>query len=429
MKINEIKAREILDSRGNPTIEVDVILEDKTIGRAAVPSGASTGTHEAVELRDNDPKRFNGKGVSKAVLNVNSIIAPLLKGKEISDQENIDNLLIKEDGTTNKSNLGANAILGVSIASAKAAANYNQIPLYQYLSQKSSVDFILPTPMSNVLNGGAHASNSADFQEYMIVPIGAKTFKQSVQWISEIYASIKKILDQKNLSTTVGDEGGFAPSFQNNEEPLILILEAIEKSGFIPGKDIFIALDPATTEIYDNEIYELKTESKKLNNHELITMWEKWINSYPIISIEDGLAEDDWQGWQDLTKKIGRSVQLVGDDLIVTNKDRINKAISMKAANAVLIKLNQIGTLTETMQTIEIAKKANWAIIISHRSGETEDTTISHLAVATEAGQIKTGAPSRSDRTAKYNELIRIEEDLENKAKFAGNTRFSQYIV
>jgi|TARA_B110000263_G_scaffold68886_1_gene59871 enolase len=429
MKINEIKAREILDSRGNPTIEVDVILEDKTIGRAAVPSGASTGTHEAVELRDNDPKRFNGKGVSKAVLNVNSIIGPLLKGKEISDQENIDNLLIKEDGTTNKSNLGANAILGVSIASAKAAANYNQIPLYQYLSQKSSADFILPTPMSNVLNGGAHASNSADFQEYMIVPIGAKTFKQSVQWISEIYASIKKILDQKNLSTTVGDEGGFAPSFQNNEEPLVLILEAIEKSGFIPGKDIYIALDPATTEIYDNDIYELKTESKKLNNHELITMWEKWINSYPIISIEDGLAEDDWQGWQDLTKKIGRSVQLVGDDLIVTNKDRISKAISMKAANAVLIKLNQIGTLTETMQTIEIAKKANWAIIISHRSGETEDTTIAHLAVATEAGQIKTGAPSRSDRTAKYNELIRIEEDLENKAKFAGNTRFSQYIV
>ncbi|MDG1990081.1 MAG: phosphopyruvate hydratase [Dehalococcoidia bacterium] len=429
MKIKSVQAREILDSRGNPTIEVDVKLEDGAYGRASVPSGASTGTHEAVELRDNDRSRFFGKGVLNAVNNVNTIINNSLLGVNANQQNKIDEILIKADGTENKNHLGANAILGTSIASAKAASSSYNMPLYKYLNDGSSKNFLLPTPLANILNGGMHASNSADFQEYMIVPIGAQSFKESIQWISEIYHSLKKILASKNMSTTVGDEGGFAPEFKNNEEPLKFITMAIEKSNFKPGIDIAIALDPATSEIFKDNKYNLQTESRKLSSLDLIELWKIWASKYPIISIEDAMDEDDWNGWQGLTKAIGDKMQLVGDDLIVTNRKRLQKAIDLNAANSVLIKLNQIGTISETLETIELAKKSGWSTIISHRSGETEDTTIAHLAVASGAGQIKTGAPARSDRTAKYNELLRIEEELENKGKFAGNTRFSQYIV
>lgn len=429
MKIKSVQAREILDSRGNPTIEVDVKLEDGAYGRASVPSGASTGTHEAVELRDNDRSRFFGKGVLNAVNNVNTIINNSLLGVNANQQNKIDEILIKADGTENKNHLGANAILGTSIASAKAASSSYNMPLYKYLNDGSSKNFLLPTPLANILNGGMHASNSADFQEYMIVPIGAQSFKESIQWISEIYHSLKKILASKNMSTTVGDEGGFAPEFKNNEEPLKFITMAIEKSNFKPGIDIAIALDPATSEIFKDNKYNLQTESRKLSSFDLIELWKIWASKYPIISIEDAMDEDDWNGWQGLTKAIGDKMQLVGDDLIVTNRKRLQKAIDLNAANSVLIKLNQIGTISETLETIELAKKSGWSTIISHRSGETEDTTIAHLAVASGAGQIKTGAPARSDRTAKYNELLRIEEELENKGKFAGNTRFSQYIV
>ena len=429
MKIKSVQAREILDSRGNPTIEVDVTLEDGTYGRASVPSGASTGTHEAVELRDNDSNRFFGKGVLSAINNVNTIINNSLIGVNANQQNKIDEILIQADGTENKNNLGANAILGTSIASAKAASNSYNIPLYRYLNNESNKDLLLPTPLANILNGGMHASNSADFQEYMIVPIGAQSFRESIQWISEIYHSLKNILASKNMSTTVGDEGGFAPAFKNNEEPLKFITMAIEQSNFKPGIDIAIALDPATSEIFTNNKYNLQTETRQLSSLELIELWKTWANKYPIISIEDAMAEDDWNGWQDLTNAIGDKMQLVGDDLIVTNKKRLQKAIDLNAANSVLIKLNQIGTLSETLEAIQLAKKSGWSTIISHRSGETEDTTIAHLAVASGSGQIKTGAPARSDRTAKYNELLRIEEELENKGKFAGNTRFSQYIV
>jgi enolase len=429
MKIKSVQAREILDSRGNPTIEVDVTLEDGTYGRASVPSGASTGTHEAVELRDNDSNRFFGKGVLSAINNVNTIINNSLIGVNANQQNKIDEILIQADGTENKNNLGANAILGTSIASAKAASNSYNIPLYRYLNNESNKDLLLPTPLANILNGGMHASNSADFQEYMIVPIGAQSFRESIQWISEIYHSLKNILAGKNMSTTVGDEGGFAPAFKNNEEPLKFITMAIEQSNFKPGIDIAIALDPATSEIFTNNKYNLQTETRQLSSLELIELWTTWANKYPIISIEDAMAEDDWNGWQDLTNAIGDKMQLVGDDLIVTNKKRLQKAIDLNAANSVLIKLNQIGTLSETLEAIQLAKKSGWSTIISHRSGETEDTTIAHLAVASGSGQIKTGAPARSDRTAKYNELLRIEEELENKGKFAGNTRFSQYIV
>jgi len=429
MKIKSVQAREILDSRGNPTIEVDVTLEDGTYGRASVPSGASTGTHEAVELRDNDSNRFFGKGVLSAINNVNTIINNSLIGVNANQQNKIDEILIQADGTENKNNLGANAILGTSIASAKAASNSYNIPLYRYLNNESNKDLLLPTPLANILNGGMHASNSADFQEYMIVPIGAQSFRESIQWISEIYHSLKNILASKNMSTTVGDEGGFAPAFKNNEEPLKFITMAIEQSNFKPGIDIAIALDPATSEIFTNNKYNLQTETRQLSSLELIELWTTWANKYPIISIEDAMAEDDWNGWQDLTNAIGDKMQLVGDDLIVTNKKRLQKAIDLNAANSVLIKLNQIGTLSETLEAIQLAKKSGWSTIISHRSGETEDTTIAHLAVASGSGQIKTGAPARSDRTAKYNELLRIEEELENKGKFAGNTRFSQYIV
>ena len=429
MKIKKIHAREILDSRGNPTIEVDAILENGYIGRAAVPSGASTGKHEAVELRDNDKNRFAGKGVLQAVDNVNNKISKILENFDASQQQQIDEKLIQEDGTPNKSNLGANAILGTSIAVAKAAALHYKIPLYQYLNNEKNLPYILPTPMANILNGGAHATNSSDFQEYMIVPIGANSFKQSVQWISEIYNNLKLILNNNNLPTTVGDEGGFAPKFSTNEEPLTFIMQAIEMSGFQAGKEVSIALDPATSEIFTENVYQLSSESKSLTSIELAELWKKWSIKYPIISIEDGMAEDDWQGWENLTQQIGESVQLVGDDLTVTNQQRLQRAIDGKAANAILIKLNQIGTLTETINAITLARNSGWASIISHRSGETEDTTIAHLAVATGVGQIKTGAPARSDRNAKYNELIRIEEELEKSAKFAGKNGFSQYIV
>ena len=429
MKIKKILAREILDSRGNPTIEVDVILNNGEIGRAAVPSGASTGKHEAVELRDNDKNRFAGKGVLQAVSNVNNQINKILKDFDASEQQQIDEKLIQEDGTPNKSNLGANAILGVSIATAKAAALSHKIPLYKYLNEEKDSQFILPTPMANILNGGAHATNSSDFQEYMIVPIGAHSFKESIQWISEIYHHLKVILHDNNHPTTVGDEGGFAPKFSTNEEPLLYIMQAIEKSGLKAGEDVSIALDPATSEIFLNDTYQLSTESRSLTNLELASLWKEWSKRYPIISIEDGMAEDDWEGWINLTNQIGQSVQLVGDDLTVTNKQRLQKAIDCNAANAILIKLNQIGTLTETINAIKLAKESGWASIISHRSGETEDTTIAHLAVATGVGQIKTGAPSRSDRNAKYNELLRIEEELEKSGKFAGKNGFSQYIV
>ncbi len=429
MKIKKIHAREILDSRGNPTIEVDAILQDGVIGRAAVPSGASTGKHEAVELRDHAGDRFFGKGVLKAVDNVNVKISKFLENFDASQQQQIDEKLIQEDGTENKSNFGANAILGTSIAVAKAAALSYKIPLYQYLNAEKDSQFILPTPMANILNGGAHATNSSDFQEYMVVPIGACSFKQSIQWISEIYNNLKNILNDNNLPTTVGDEGGFAPKFSTNEEPLLFIMQAIKKSGFKPGKEVSIALDPATSEIFSDNAYQLSTESRSLTNLELADLWKQWSEKYPIISIEDGMAEDDWRGWENLTHQIGKSVQLVGDDLTVTNQKRLQKAIDNDAANAILIKLNQIGTLTETINAINLAKNSGWAAIISHRSGETEDTTIAHLAVATGVGQIKTGAPARSDRNAKYNELIRIEEELEKSGKFAGKNGFSQYIV
>ena len=429
MKIKKIHAREILDSRGNPTVEVDVILKNGDIGRAAVPSGASTGKHEAVELRDNDKTRFSGKGVLQAIDNVNNKINKILENFDVTQQEQIDEKLIQEDGTPNKNNLGANAILGTSIAVAKAAALHYKMPLYKYLNDEKNPQYILPTPMANILNGGAHATNSSDFQEYMVVPIGANSFKQSIQWISEIYNNLKVILNDNSLPTTVGDEGGFAPKFSTNEEPLSFIMQAIENSGFKPGKEVSIALDPATSEIFTDNAYQLSTESRSLTNIELAELWKQWSEKYPIISIEDGMAEDDWHGWENLTKQIGQSVQLVGDDLTVTNQKRLQKAIDSDAANAILIKLNQIGTLTETINAITLAKKAGWAAIISHRSGETEDTTIAHLAVATGVGQIKTGAPARSDRNAKYNELIRIEEELEKSGKFAGKNGFSQYIV
>ena len=429
MKIKKIHAREILDSRGNPTVEVDVILKNGDIGRAAVPSGASTGKHEAVELRDNDKTRFSGKGVLQAIDNVNNKINKILENFDVTQQQQIDEKLIQEDGTPNKNNLGANAILGTSIAVAKAAALHYKMPLYKYLNDEKNPQYILPTPMANILNGGAHATNSSDFQEYMVVPIGANSFKQSIQWISEIYNNLKVILNDNSLPTTVGDEGGFAPKFSTNEEPLSFIMQAIENSGFKPGKEVSIALDPATSEIFTDNAYQLSTESRSLTNIELAELWKQWSEKYPIISIEDGMAEDDWHGWENLTKQIGQSVQLVGDDLTVTNQKRLQKAIDSDAANAILIKLNQIGTLTETINAITLAKKAGWAAIISHRSGETEDTTIAHLAVATGVGQIKTGAPARSDRNAKYNELIRIEEELEKSGKFAGKNGFSQYIV
>ncbi|MFC1952399.1 phosphopyruvate hydratase [Chloroflexota bacterium] len=420
--INSIRAREILDSRGNPTVEVEVTLSDGTIGRAAVPSGASTGKYEAVELRDEDNSRFNGRGVLKAVANVNDPIAAAIIGMPAAEQTAIDNRLIELDGTTNKAHLGANAILGTSLAVAHAAANLLGTPLYHYLNKVAS--YTLPVPLMNILNGGKHAANSTDFQEFMVVPAGANSFGQALQMGVEVYHCLKEVLGGKGLNTNVGDEGGFAPSLSSNKQAVEAILLAIEKVGYKPGKDCFIALDPAASEFYKNGQYVLAREGVSLSSQEMVDYYIRWTDSYPIISIEDGMAEDDWEGWQLLTQRLGDKVQLVGDDLYVTNVDRLRKGISLKASNSILIKLNQIGTLIETIAAIKMAQEAGWTAVVSHRSGETEDTTIADLAVGLNTGQIKTGAPCRSERTAKYNRLLRIEGKMEEKANFAGMKAF-----
>ncbi|AEJ62315.1 Enolase [Spirochaeta thermophila DSM 6578] len=423
--IEYVEAREILDSRGNPTVEVDVVLEDGSMGRAAVPSGASTGVHEAVELRDGDKKRYMGKGVLKAVENVNNIIAPEIEGLDALDQVDIDRTLIELDGTENKGKLGANAILGVSMAVARAAADFLGIPLFRYLgAYKANV---LPVPMANILNGGAHADNSVDFQEFMVMPVGAPSFKEGLRMITEVFHTLKGILKENGYSTTVGDEGGFAPNLKSNEEAVELILKSIEKAGYKPGDDVMIALDPATSELYDPEKkkYVLKKSTgQELSSEQMADLWETWVKKYPIVSIEDGMAEDDWEGWKILTDRIGDRVQLVGDDLFVTNSTRLAQGIEKGVANAILIKVNQIGTLTETFEAVEMAKTAGYTAIVSHRSGETEDNFIADLVVALGTGQIKTGSLSRSDRLSKYNQLLRIEEILGDTAEYPGKKAF-----
>jgi len=420
--IIDLTAREILDSRGNPTVEVDVLLDDGSFGRAAVPSGASTGAYEAIELRDKRAKRYLGKGVAKAVSNVNEIIAPEVLGLDATQQEAVDELMIELDGTKNKGKLGANAILGVSLAAAKAAAESAALPLYRYLGGCNA--HILPVPMMNILNGGKHSDNNVDFQEFMIMPVGAKDFPHALQMGAEVFHTLKGVLSKKGYSTAVGDEGGFAPMLKNNEEALEVVMLAIKKAGYKPGKDIAIALDPAATELYEPDTKKYKffksEPKKKISSDKLIEHWAAWADKYPIISIEDGLAEDDWTGWAALNKKIGDRVQLVGDDLFVTNTRRLAKGIEMDCANSILIKLNQIGTLTETFEAINMARRAGWTAVISHRSGETEDTTIADLAVASGVGQIKTGSVCRTDRICKYNQLLRIHEDLGSAARYAG---------
>ena len=416
--INKIISREILDSRGNPTIEVDVYLKNGAFGRAAVPSGASTGGHEAVELRDNDKSRYLGKGVKKAVENVNKIISDKIIGLDALNQKNIDNTMIELDGTPNKSSLGANSILGVSIAVAKAASNAKKIPLYEYLS-KDNV-YTMPIPMMNIINGGSHADNNVDFQEFMVFPVGGDSFSKALQMGTEIFHQLKKVLKGKSLNTAVGDEGGFAPNLKSNDEAIEIILTAVDKAGYKAGKDIFIALDVAASEIFVNNKYIIKSENKSLSSDQMISYYRDLINKYPIVSIEDGLAEDDWDGWSLMNSELGNKIQIVGDDLTVTNINRLNKAIDLKSMNAILIKLNQIGSVTETIEAIDLAKKTNYGAIISHRSGETEDTTIADLAVACGVGQIKTGSASRTDRICKYNQLLRIEENLLNKSHFPG---------
>ncbi|MEG0375397.1 MAG: phosphopyruvate hydratase [Raoultibacter sp.] len=418
--IIDVFGREVLDSRGNPTVEVEVVLEDGSFGRAAVPSGASTGAFEAVELRDGDSERYLGKGTLNAVAHVNEEIADALIGLEADDQRLVDATMIEIDGTDNKGNLGANAILGASLAVAKAAAEAAELPLYKYAGGVNAN--LLPTPMMNILNGGVHADNNVDFQEFMIMPVGAPTFAESVRWCAEIYHTLKNVLHDAGLGGGVGDEGGFAPNFKTNEEPLEYIVRACEAAGYKPGSDIMFAMDPASTEFYDEKSgkYVLAGEGRELTSAEMVDYWEALVNKYPIISIEDGMAEEDWEGWKALTERIGERVQLVGDDLFVTNSKRLAKGIEMGCANAILIKVNQIGSLTETMEAIQMAKQAGYACVMSHRSGETEDTTIADLAVATNAGQIKTGAPCRSDRVAKYNQLIRIEEELDTAGTYAG---------
>ena len=425
--IDQIIAREILDSRGNPTVEVDVILEDGSFGRAAVPSGASTGVHEAVELRDGDKKRYLGKGVLKAVDNVNNIIAPAIEGMDALDQVGIDRAMIALDGTPNKGKLGANAILAVSMAVAHAAAEYLGLPLYKYLGAYHAC--VLPVPMANILNGGAHSDNKVDFQEFMVMPIGASSEREAVRMIAEVFHNLKAVLKAKRYNTGVGDEGGFAPDLQSNEEALEVIMQAIEKAGYTAGRDgdFMIALDPASSELYDEKtgLYELKwTTHEKLTSAQMVDLWESWVNKYPIISIEDGMAEDDWEGWKLLTDRIGDRVQLVGDDLFVTNPARLQMGLDKGVANAILIKVNQIGTLTETFEAIDLAKRNGYVSIVSHRSGETEDCTIADLVVALETGEIKTGSMSRSDRLAKYNQLLRIEEELGDIAQYAGRKAF-----
>ncbi|MGM0402018.1 MAG: phosphopyruvate hydratase [Chloroflexota bacterium] len=422
INIETIRGREILDSRGNPTVEVDVILACGAMGRAAVPSGASTGVHEAIELRDGDPDRYRKKGVLQAVKNINDLIAPQLVGKDATNQVEIDTFMRELDGTPNKENLGANAILGVSLATAKAAAQAVGLPLYQYLGGVNA--HTLPVPMMNILNGGEHAADSTDFQEFMIVPAGAPSFRECLRWGTEIYHTLKDVLADKGLNTNVGDEGGFAPSLSSNAMAVELILEAIEKAGYRPGEDIWIALDPATSEIYKEGKYVLAREGETLSSEEMADFWAQWIEDYPIISLEDGMDEDDWEGWSELVSRVGDRAQIVGDDLLVTNVERIRKAISLNAANALLCKVNQIGTLTEAIEAVEMAHRAGWTSIVSHRSGETEDSTIADIVVGLNTGQIKTGAPCRSDRAAKYNQLLRIEEALGETAYFPGLDAF-----
>lgn len=422
-KIEKIQARQILDSRGNPTVEVDVLLKDGTLGRAAVPSGASTGINEALELRDSDDKRYGGKGVYTAVKNVNEAIAPKLVGLAVHQQLKIDNLMLTLDGTNNKSKLGANAILGVSLAVARAASIAYGVSLFKYIGGDRAV--ILPVPNMNVMNGGAHAGWNYELQEFMISPAGVKSFEDALRIGAEVYQALKKVLKDKGHSTAVGDEGGFAPKLTRNEEPIELIMEAIEKAGYTPGQEVFIALDPASSGFYKEGKYMLKSEGKTLTSEEMVAMYEAWIGKYPIISIEDGLAEEDWEGWKILTERLGKRIQLVGDDLFVTNPEFLKKGIKQKCANSILIKLNQIGTLSETLYTMEIARAAGYTYMTSHRSGETEDSTIADLAVATNSGQIKTGAPARSERVCKYNQLLRIEEELGSKAQYIGLAGFN----
>ncbi|ASW43389.1 phosphopyruvate hydratase [Clostridium isatidis] len=421
-EIVDVVARQILDSRCFPTVEVEVYLEDGTVGRAAVPSGASTGMYEAVELRDGDKDVYLGKGVLKAVQNVNDTIAEELIGCNVYDQTYIDKLLIELDGTHNKGNLGANAILGVSLAVAQAAAKSLNLPLYQYVGGVNAK--VLPVPMMNIINGGSHADNSVDLQEFMIMPVGAKTFSGALQMCAEVYHTLKKTLLEKGYSTAIGDEGGFAPDLKSNEEAIEVILEAITKAGYEPGKDMFIAIDAASSEYYKDGKYVLEHEGKTLTAAEMVDFLEAWVDKYPIISIEDGMAEEDWEGWKLLTERLGKKVQLVGDDLFVTNTERLERGIDKGVGNSILIKLNQIGTLTETLNAIEMANRAGYTAVISHRSGETEDTTIADLVVAVNAGQIKTGAPARSERVAKYNQLLRIEEELDEIAEYRGRKAF-----
>lgn len=423
--IKDVKAREILDSRGNPTVEVDITLKDGSFGRAAVPSGASTGSHEAVELRDGDNERYGGKGVANAVANVNTTIAKAIIGKKF-DQASLDKALIALDGTPNKGKLGANAILGVSMAFSHAMAKSLNVPLYQYFKDISGTKekMRLPVPLMNVLNGGKHAENSTDLQEFMIVPLGAPSFKEALRYGAETFHALKKILSGKKLNTSVGDEGGYAPSLPNNEAAIETIIEAIKKAGYTPGVDIGIAIDAAATEIYENGVYNLKTENKKLSSKEMVEYYAAWVKKYPIVSIEDGLAEDDWAGYELMTKKLGAKVQIVGDDLFVTNVERLSQGIKKNVGNSILIKLNQIGTVTETIDAIKLAKKSKYTSIISHRSGETEDTTIADFVVGLSTGQIKTGSASRTDRIAKYNQLLRIEEALGDKAIYPGKDAF-----
>ncbi|WP_346916147.1 phosphopyruvate hydratase [Clostridium sp.] len=422
VEIIDVYARQILDSRAFPTVEVEVVLEDGTVGVAAVPSGASTGQFEAVELRDGDKALYNGKGVLKAVDNVNNIIAEELIGMNIFDQVAIDKTMIELDGTHNKEKLGANATLGVSLACAKAAANYLGLGLYQYIGGVNAK--VLPVPMMNILNGGKHADNNVDLQEFMVMPAGATSFSEALRMGAEVYHALKGILKAKGLGTGVGDEGGFAPDLSSNEEAIKVIIEAIEKAGYVPGKDAFIALDPASSEFFEDGKYNLAGEGRMLTPHEMADYYVELCGKYPIISIEDGMAEEDWEGWKYLTDKIGKKVQLVGDDLFVTNTSRLGMGIERETANSILIKLNQIGTLTETLNAIEMAARAGYTAVVSHRSGETEDTTIADLVVATNAGQIKTGAPARSERVAKYNQLLRIEEELGDMAEFRGLKSF-----
>ncbi len=421
--IEAIVGREVLDSRGNPTVEVEVYLEDGTSAAAIVPSGASTGAYEALELRDTDAaNRYGGKGVLQAVDNVNEALAEALEGMDVTDQIALDQAMLKLDGTPNKSKFGANAILGISLACAKAAAVSLELPLYRYLGGVHA--HVLPVPMMNILNGGKHAQNSTDFQEYMIMPVGAPSFREGLRWGAEIYHTLKKVIGKRGLATTVGDEGGYAPSLPTNEAALEIIMEAITAAGYTPGEQIFLAMDPANTEIYQDGKYHLERENRVLSSAEMVEYWVGIASRYPLISLEDGLAEDDWEGWSLLYEKLGDKVQLVGDDLLVTNVERLQRGINERAANSILVKLNQIGSLTETMSAIQMAHRAGWTTVISHRSGESEDATIADLAVATNAGQIKTGAPARTDRIAKYNQLLRIEESLGDTAVYAGRNAF-----